>query len=208
MSVSLPLHCKVYSVFTPLYCPCLGHEIVGMRDQPRSQVGVDLGRDELVFNCVFERELGKAVCMRRVLKNSVNASVLAMRRHGDITGDRTQPLPMTWVLANGEEKKVTCYSGQTLLEVATEHDLPVEGACGGVSACSTCHVYLEPSAMSQFGDPTDQENDMLDLAFFPTPCSRLGCQLKVQRGTHDGLRVTLPKATRNMAVDGHVEKPH
>lgn len=56
-------------------------------------------------------------------------------------------------------------------------------------------------------EPSDDENDMLDLAFGLTPTSRLGCQV-VAAPELDGLRVRLPSATRNMAVDGFVPKPH
>jgi ferredoxin len=132
-----------------------------------------------------------------------------LRGHADqLTGDRTKPLRVTWVMSNGAERIVTAFDGQTLLEVAMEHDLPVEGACAGSCACSTCHVYLCEKDMKLFPEPSDEENDMLDMAFFPQPTSRLGCQLKLNSRTMDGLRVELPKATRNMAVDGYVSKPH
>jgi ferredoxin len=134
----------------------------------------------------------------------------SLRRHADhLTGDRTKPLTTTWVLPNGEEKRnVVCYDGQTLLEIATEQDFPVEGACGGVCACSTCHMYIDDTFEATFDSPSEKEDDMIDQAFHPKPNSRLGCQLKVVRGVHDGMRVSLPKATRNMAVDGYVAKPH
>jgi ferredoxin len=154
--------------------------------------------------------------MRRIVTTRCSApSVLravasARRHHSDHpTGDRSKPLSTEWVLPSGEVKQdVVCYDGQTLLEVATEHDFPVEGACGGVCACSTCHMYIGAGFEDKFQDPTEKEDDMIDQAFFPQPNSRLGCQLKVVRGVHDGMRVTLPKATRNMAVDGYVAKPH
>lgn len=137
------------------------------------------------------------------------------RAHSEKTGDRTKPpLYVTWKLPKqhwdsiGKTKRVPAYEGQTLFEVAQEHELPVEGACGGVCACSTCHVMLESEKdMKLFPEATDQEEDMIDQAFMPTPTSRLGCQLKLER-KHDGLILELPKATRNMAVDGHVAKPH
>lgn len=150
---------------------------------------------------------------------------VAVRRHGhEKTGDRSKPLTIHWDIpdkpAPGNKdapkkdltyttRTVTAYDGQTLLEVAQEYELPIEGACAGSCACSTCHVYLENETIfNLFQEPTDEENDMLDLAFFPTSLSRLGCQLKVKRETMDGMRVTLPRATRNMAVDGYVAKPH
>ncbi|KAK8597637.1 hypothetical protein V6N13_095037 [Hibiscus sabdariffa] len=56
-------------------------------------------------------------------------------------------------------------------------------------------------------DPADEENDMLDLAFGLTETSRLGCQI-VASPELDGIRLAIPSATRNFAVDGYVAKPH
>ncbi|BBN68144.1 MITOCHONDRIAL FERREDOXIN 2 [Prunus dulcis] len=56
-------------------------------------------------------------------------------------------------------------------------------------------------------DPTDEENDMLDLAFGLTESSRLGCQV-IAKPELDGIRLAIPAATRNFAVDGYVPKPH
>jgi ferredoxin len=56
-------------------------------------------------------------------------------------------------------------------------------------------------------DITEEEEDMLDMAWGLTPTSRLGCQLVVDE-SWDGAVITLPKATRNFYVDGHVPQPH
>jgi ferredoxin-2, mitochondrial len=131
----------------------------------------------------------------------------ARRCHGD-HGDRMRPVEVEFTLPDGEVKKVTGYEGQTLLDVCAEQGLPMEGACGGSCACSTCHVYLQESAMDLFDEPTDEENDMIDQAFYPEPTSRLGCQLRLKKGVHDGLKVKMPRATRNMYVDGAKVVPH
>lgn len=81
------------------------------------------------------------------------------------------------------------------------------GACDGSLACSTCHVVLEQATYDALPAPCIEEEDMLDLAFGLTQTSRLGCQVKLARAL-DGMRVTLPHATRNMAVDGFKPKPH
>ncbi len=130
------------------------------------------------------------------------------RHHSDgPTGDRTQPVPMTWILPDGTSRPVTAYDGQTYLDVAREYDMNVEAACDGVCACSTCQVYLEKGLYDSLPPANDAEEDMLDQAYMPQPTSRLACQIKVKRG-HQGTTVRLPKATRNMAVDGYVSKPH
>jgi ferredoxin len=55
--------------------------------------------------------------------------------------------------------------GQDLMRLAHENDIELEGACEGSLACSTCHVVLEPKYYEMLSEPTDEENDMLDLAF-------------------------------------------
>lgn len=76
-----------------------------------------------------------------------------------------------------------------------------EGACEGSVACSTCHVILTPEFYDKLLEPSDDENDMLDMAFGLTDTSRLGCQVQLTKDL-DGMIVTLPSATRNMFVDG------
>lgn len=76
-----------------------------------------------------------------------------------------------------------------------------EGACEGSIACSTCHVILTPEFYDKLLEPSDDENDMLDMAFGLTDTSRLGCQVQLTKDL-DGMIVTLPSATRNMFVDG------
>ena len=74
----------------------------------------------------------------------------------------------------------------------------MEGACGGSCACSTCHVIVEDySYYDRIPEPSDDENDMLDLAFGLTETSRLGCQVEMTKEL-DGLVVRLPSATRNL----------
>eukprot|EP00607_Mallomonas_marina_P001516 CAMPEP_0182428256 /NCGR_PEP_ID=MMETSP1167-20130531/21803_1 /TAXON_ID=2988 /ORGANISM="Mallomonas Sp, Strain CCMP3275" /LENGTH=96 /DNA_ID=CAMNT_0024611027 /DNA_START=300 /DNA_END=590 /DNA_ORIENTATION=+ len=95
----------------------------------------------------------------------------------------------------------------TLLNVAHANDIALEGACEGVCACSTCHVILEDEVYEALPIPSEDEEDMLDQAFGLTSTSRLGCQVTLEQ-KHDNLLVTLPIATRNFYVDGHVPKPH
>lgn len=81
------------------------------------------------------------------------------------------------------------------------------GACEGSIACSTCHVILPPEHYDGLPEPSDDENDMLDLAFGLTDTSRLGCQVHVTRDM-DGMEIRLPSATRNMFVDGKKPTHH
>ena len=80
------------------------------------------------------------------------------------------------------------------------------GACGGSCACSTCHVIVEDEEMyNKMEEETDDEADMLDLAFGLTETSRLGCQIKMSKEL-DGLVVRLPKMTRNMQASDFEKK--
>jgi len=73
----------------------------------------------------------------------------------------------------------------------------IEGACEGSLACSTCHVIVDPEWYNKLEKPTEDEEDMLDLAYGLTRTSRLGCQI-VLTDKLDGLVVKLPAATRSL----------
>ncbi len=107
---------------------------------------------------------------------------------------------MTFVLSNGDRKEVEAENGVNVLEIAHKNHIDLEGACEGSLACSTCHVVVDDDWFDKLEEPTEDEEDMLDLAFALTHTSRLGCQIEMTDEL-DGLVVTLPEATRNMAVD-------
>lgn len=107
---------------------------------------------------------------------------------------------ITFVLASGEEKIINAPNGISLLEVAHQNHIPLEGACEGSLACSTCHVIIDEGFYGKLPAATDDEEDMLDLAFGLTHTSRLGCQIMMNDGL-EGMKVSVPGATRNMMVD-------
>ena len=106
---------------------------------------------------------------------------------------------ITFVYPDGKEETFDAPVGISLLEVAHKNNVPLEGACEGSLACSTCHVIVDETFFDGLAEPTEDEEDMLDLAFGLTHTSRLGCQIMVTDAL-DGLKVTLPAATRNMSV--------
>jgi len=108
---------------------------------------------------------------------------------------------MTFIFADGQTRReVEAPLGLSVLEIAHRNDIDLEGACEGSLACSTCHVVVDPDWYDRLDESTEEEEDMLDLAFGLTHTSRLGCQIKMTEEL-DGLTVTLPAATRNMMVD-------
>lgn len=86
--------------------------------------------------------------------------------------------------------------GLSVLEVAHKNNIDLEGACEGSLACSTCHVIVEEDFYERLPEATEEEEDMLDLAFGLTHTSRLGCQLRVTEEL-DGIRLRLPSGTNS-----------
>ena len=81
----------------------------------------------------------------------------------------------------------------SILDIAMGAGIDVDHACGGVCACSTCHVYVDDAWVDKLPAKDDMEEDMLDFAYEPDPTkSRLTCQLKVTDAL-DGLRVQMPE---------------
>ena len=107
---------------------------------------------------------------------------------------------LTFILKDGSRKDVEAPIGLSVLEIAHKNRIDIEGACEGSLACSTCHVVIDPEWYDLLKEASDDEEDMLDLAFGLTHTSRLGCQILMSEAL-DGLVVKLPAATRNMMVD-------
>jgi 2Fe-2S ferredoxin len=103
---------------------------------------------------------------------------------------------MTFIERNGLPKEVEAPIGLSVLEVAHKHGIDIEGACEGSLACSTCHVIVDPNWAKKLPEATEDEEDMLDLAFGLEKTSRLGCQI-VMTDALDGLTVRLPAGVRN-----------
>ena len=123
----------------------------------------------------------------------------------------SSPLPyrvnVTFIDKKGVSHPASGVTGTNLVRVAQAADVELEGACECSLACSTCHVILEPKVYDALPPPNEDEEDLLDLAFGLTPTSRLGCQLLLEKKLENA-KITLPRATRNLYVDGHVPKPH
>ncbi|CUS07485.1 unnamed protein product [Tuber aestivum] len=126
-------------------------------------------------------------------------STTLLRKHGHTTPPKPgEELYVTFIDKSSNPHKFAVSAGDNLLDIAQEHDLDMEGACGGSAACSTCHVIVVDDAMyERIPEAEDDENDMLDLAFGLTETSRLGCQVKMSKEI-DGLVVKLPSMTRNL----------
>ena len=102
---------------------------------------------------------------------------------------------MSFIERNGQPREVDAPVGLSVLEIAHQHKVDIEGACEGSLACSTCHVIVDPAWAGKLATPTEDEEDMLDLAFGLEKTSRLGCQIVITQGL-DGLTVKLPSSVR------------
>ena len=98
---------------------------------------------------------------------------------------------------DGRRRDIDAATGVTLQEIAEDYNIDLEGACEGCMACSTCHVIVADEWFDRLEPPTEEERDMLDLAFDLRRTSRLGCQI-IMTDALDGLVVSLPSEHRNM----------
>ena len=103
---------------------------------------------------------------------------------------------MVFIERDGTQKEVEAPLGLSVLEIAHRNRVDIEGACEGSLACSTCHVIVDGAWFAKLAKPTEDEEDMLDLAFDLQETSRLGCQL-IMTDALDGLVVKLPSGSRN-----------
>jgi len=84
---------------------------------------------------------------------------------------------------------------QSILEVALKNDIDLHHNCGGVCACSTCHVYVEKGD-DLVEELSDREEDFIDRAVNPRLNSRLSCQCILNSGGSGNIEVTLPDQTQ------------
>ncbi|KAK2153128.1 hypothetical protein LSH36_306g03068 [Paralvinella palmiformis] len=131
-------------------------------------------------------------------KNGITAyssNVSACRKFGS-TMPRIQKetVKLTFLLGDGSRQLVDAKVGDNLLDVITENEIDLDGfgACEGTLACSTCHLIFKQEDYKKLPEtPTDEELDMLDLAYGLTDTSRLGCQVIVSKEM-ENWEITVP----------------
>jgi len=94
------------------------------------------------------------------------------------------------------DKEVDAKPGERLLDVAWAAREPLEGACEGVMACSTCHVIVEATDFEKLPAASEEEEDLLDLAAHAVRTSRLACQIILDQGM-TSLTVRIPPSATN-----------
>ena len=95
--------------------------------------------------------------------------------------------------ANGEVQRVEAEQGRTVMEAAVRHNIAgIDAECGGVCACATCHVYVDPEWQPRLQAPDEDEAALLEFAIEPRDNSRLACQITVTAAL-DGIVLWLPE---------------
>ncbi|MBI4715394.1 MAG: 2Fe-2S iron-sulfur cluster binding domain-containing protein [Nitrospirae bacterium] len=99
----------------------------------------------------------------------------------------TQKVQVTFRIVGRDPVTVEGGEGESILEVALAHDVPLEHNCGGNCACTTCHVIVK-EGMDRLSEMAEDEEDRLDKARGLTLTSRLGCQARL----HGDVVVEIP----------------
>jgi len=113
--------------------------------------------------------------------------------------EKREMVTINFIDRDGDLMTVNAKVGDSLLDVAKDNDVDLEGACEGTLSCSTCHLIFKPDEMSKLNldEPSDEELDMLDLAYGLEETSRLGCQIIVTKD-FKGITLRVPKAHRDI----------
>ncbi|XP_069495935.1 adrenodoxin, mitochondrial isoform X2 [Ambystoma mexicanum] len=134
---------------------------------------------------LLPRRLG--YCVARSTARGFSSSLRRLSPDDEVT--------VHFINRDGDELVAKGKVGESLLDLVVEKNLDIDGfgACEGTLACSTCHLIFTNSVYRQLEPVTDEEMDMLDLAYGLTDTSRLGCQICLTKAM-EGMTVRVPEA--------------
>jgi len=139
--------------------------------------------------------------LRRAVQkaNIVNTPTLTTKRFISTSramrGSGGEDISVTFVFPDGSKTEAKGKEGDNLLDIVINENVEIDGfgACEGTLACSTCHLVFSQEVYDKLPEePTDEELDMLDLAYGLTDTSRLGCQVCINKEL-SGIQVTVPE---------------
>lgn len=116
------------------------------------------------------------------------------------TNQQSQAISLTFLYTDGNIKQILAQPGDNLLKLSRQHNLQIEGACGGVLACATCHVVISDPWFDTLPPATIREERMLDNAQEVELNSRLCCQIKITSNMH-GMTIKIPASS--VSSDNH-----
>ena len=138
---------------------------------------------------MLKARCNRALFLRTPTKPAAAAVVSLSRSNGRISNAQSN------IRASCRRaSEIDAEPGKSLLVTAQQNDIDIEGACEGVMACSTCHLIVSEDWFKKLPDASEEEEDMLDLAYGLTKTSRLGCQITVTEDL-DGLVLRVPDET-------------
>eukprot|EP00808_Paulinella_micropora_P026954 g19246.t1 len=146
------------------------------------------------------RTVGHRLLQKKLSARTTSRMSVSSARFSTAATAKKEPkekVPLTFVLQDGEEVTVDANVGDSILQVAWDNDIELEGACESSLACSTCHIILPKDVYDKLPAIDDDEQDMLDMALGLTDTSRLGCQIHVTKDMA-GIKVQLPDEVANM----------
>ncbi|CAG8772263.1 4201_t:CDS:2, partial [Acaulospora morrowiae] len=95
-----------------------------------------------------------------------NFSHSKVTNHKEISPPKEdEGVKINFITREGDKISIMANEGDSIMDITQAHDIDLECACEGSLACSTCHVIVEPEYYAKLEEPSDEENDMLDLAF-------------------------------------------
>lgn len=101
-------------------------------------------------------------------------------------------IKVTYIDVEGTARTIEAEEGSDLMDVAVDNLVPgIDGDCGGVAACATCHVHVDPAWLNKLPPMEEEEDAMLELADDRNESSRLACQIKASPEL-DGLILHTP----------------
>jgi ferredoxin len=104
---------------------------------------------------------------------------------------------VTFVTRDGAKVEAEGMDGASVLDAGQAVGMPLEGTCEGQMACSTCHVIVAAEWFDRLKPPSEEEEDMLDLAAGAVRTSRLSCQI-VLTSELEGLEVRIPNESHDV----------
>lgn len=148
----------------------------------------------LKFSSILARQTIKSKLLNSGLLPKID---LCMRALSTTSGQKKETYQITYETDDGKTFTVDGKEGDNLLDIVVNNDVDLDGfgACEGTLACSTCHLIFKKEDFDRIEEPsTDEELDMLDLAYGLTDTSRLGCQVCLTKALN-GIKVLVPEGT-------------
>eukprot|EP00761_Pharyngomonas_kirbyi_P013122 gb/GECH01013149.1/.p1 GENE.gb/GECH01013149.1/~~gb/GECH01013149.1/.p1 ORF type:complete len:181 (+),score=38.84 gb/GECH01013149.1/:1-543(+) len=145
----------------------------------------------------------------KILETSKRADRIA---HAFEEKDSSKPsiqdktIHITFVNREGRRATLPAYEGQSILDVAVNTEVGLEGSCEGDISCTDCHILLPEPLLHQVTEPTEAELDIISTLYYAAKQSRLACQIKVDKSM-DGAVIALP-STKTRTIDDYIAQRH